>query len=468
MTLLSLRALAVVTCLLGCAAPSAGAAGWQRVTSADGASSDQVGIARASQGELHLAWHHPTGPNTEDLLHTTISSAGALGATRPIQSGWTGFTNPALVIEPSGMRAFWGGIRTTSSEEPNQDLNTALSRDGAGWELQPGSIVQRGAQAYGSSISATVRPDGSTLQTWAGTLGTWAHAGLTPAASNHDYMASTGQYGYDSNLATDQAGRTLMAWYSSAAAKLGVLAQDVAADGSPVGSAVAMPLTGDMKSGVQGRTPLVARPGGGFFVAYPTGYPATKSARLWRVGSGTATEFAKLSGSGNQPVALAANADGRIWVVWVDNRAGRPTVFARRSNAGVTRLGATVSGGRVEGSVATYRLDASTLLGTVDVLASFSIGTTANAATFHRRLQPGLTLAASPARLARGDRRKVRFSVSDAGDPVAGARVTAAGASGRTNAAGRVTIELPGRSTTAKATRAGYVRATTRLIAGRR
>jgi hypothetical protein len=155
-------------------------------------------------------------------------------------------------------------------------------------------------------------------------------------------------------------------------------------------------------------------------------------------------------------------------VVWVDNRGGTPTVFARRSNRAVTRFGATVSGGQVNDSVAAYRLDAGALLGTVDVLASFSIGTTAKAATFHRRLQPGLTLTASPARLRRGGRQNVRFTVSDAGDPVAGARVTAAGRSATTNAAGRATIELAGRSTTATATKAGYVRAITRLRVRRR
>jgi hypothetical protein len=464
---MKLRTFAVLIGVLACAAPSAGAAGWQRVTTVDGASSDQVGLVRAGTGDLHVAWHHPTGPNTADLLHTLITSTGGLGATQPIQSGWTGFTNPALVIDATGIRAFWGGIRTTNAEEPNQDLNTAVSGDGISWALQPGSVVQRGTQAYGSSISATVRADGSTLQTWAGTLGTWAHVGLTPATANHDYMASTGQYGYDSNLATDTAGRTVMAWYSSAAAKLGVLAQDVAADGSPVGSAAVMPQTGAMKFGMQGRTPLVARPGGGFYVAYPTGYPAAKSARLWRVGAGASTEFATLSGSGNQPVTLAANADGRLWVVWVDNRGGRPTVFARRSNPGATRFGATVSGGQVKDSAATYRLDASSLLGTVDVLASFSIGTTSKAATFHRRLEPGLTVTASPARLRRGVLQSVRFTVSDAGDPVTVARVTAAGKRGTTNSAGRVTIKLAGRSTTARATKAGYVAATTRLTVRR-
>ena len=61
-----------------------------------------------------------------------------------------------------------------------------------------------------------MRADGSTLQSFAGTLGTWVHAGLSPATPNHDYQAPLGPYGYDPNLATDASNRTVLAWYSNA------------------------------------------------------------------------------------------------------------------------------------------------------------------------------------------------------------------------------------------------------------
>ena len=100
----------------GIAAPGASAAPWKQVTTPDGSGIDQVGLARTGDGVLHLAWHHPTGPNTEDLLHTVISPGGTVGATTPIQSGWTGFSNPSLVVDPGGLRAFWGGFRSTDSK----------------------------------------------------------------------------------------------------------------------------------------------------------------------------------------------------------------------------------------------------------------------------------------------------------------------------------------------------------------
>ena len=60
----------------------------------------------------------------------------------------------------------------------------------------------------------------------------------------------------------------------------------------------------------------------------------------------------------------------------------------------------------------------------------------------------------------------MRFTVLDAGVEVKGAKVTAAGASGRTDSKGRVTLSLRSRRpVTARATHDGYAAATKRLAA---
>jgi hypothetical protein len=459
-----IRATAIAALIAACAASSATAAPWKRVTTPDGASTDQVGLARTGDGVLHLAWSHPTGPNTEDLLHTAISPAGRIGATTPIQSGWTGFTNAALVVDAGGLRVFWGGFRSTDSADPQRETNTALSPDGGtSWALQPGSVVPGGAQSYASNTAATVRPGGTTLQAFAGTLGTWVHSGLSPATPNHDYQGPLGPYGYDPNLATDASGRSVMAWYSSAARQAGVLAQDVNPDGSPSGAASTMPGTSGMPVGMLGRTPLVARRGGGLYVAYATGYPTSDQIRVWRVGAGNAPVVDRVRGSSSPAVAIAAASDGRLWVLWTKGF-GDPDVLARRSNKGATRFGAIVNAGHPRDAAQAYKLDASAAGGALDVLGNFNIGTTSSAVTSHRRVLPGLTLLASPERLRRGQRTVVRFTVLDAGAAVRGARVTAAGASGTTDGRGRVMLApMSRRPVTARATHTGYAAARKRL-----
>jgi hypothetical protein len=453
------RAAALAVLLTVCAASSASAAPWKRVTTPDGASTDQVGLARTADGVLHLAWSRPTGPNTEDLNHTVISRAGRIGATNPIQSGWTGFSNAALVLDPGGLRAFWGGFRTTDSNDPQRETNTALSPDGGtSWVLQPGSVVPGGAQSYGSNTAATVRSDGTTLQAFAGTLGTWVHAGLSPATPNWDYQAPLGPYGYDPNLTTDTRGRSLLAWYSSAASRAGVLAQFVNPDGSPSGSALTMPGTGGMPIGLLGRTPL-APLGPNPYVAYAT----PNQIRVWRVGAANAPAVGRVGGSGSPAVAIAPTGDGRLWILWTRGF-GDPDVLARRTNVGARKFGAIVNAGHPKDAMQAYKLDGSAVGGALDILGNFNIGTTSTGVTSHRRILPGLTLRARPGRVRRGEPTEVRFTVLDAGDPVRGARVRADGESGRTDGEGRVTLSINSRrSVTARATHPGYTPATRRL-----
>jgi hypothetical protein len=460
------RAVIAACVALMVAVPLAEGAGWKRVTAPDGTTIDQVGLLRTADGVLHLAWNDPTG-NTEDLLHTVISPRGAIGATTPIQTGWAGVQNAALVPAPGGgIRAFWGGQRTVDTNEPNQDLNTALSVDGgATWALQIGTIAPPGAQAHGSPVSATALPDGTPLQAWAGTLGTWVHSGLDPATPNRDFQAPLGAYGYDAGIASDPAGQAVLAWYSNATGNLGVFAQNVAADGSPVGAAANFPGTGNMTVGMLGRTPIVARAGGGFYVAYPTGFPALNRIRLWRVGAPSSRVLARTSRLGSPAATLAAAADGRLWVAWIDAGVGSPRVLVRRSNAAATVFGAVVDAGRPARAASGYRLDASASGGALDVLGVFTIGAGPGASTYHARVLPGLTLLASRRRVKRDDPTSVTFTVLDAGDPVRGARIRAGGKSGLTNVKGKLTLSIPGgdSAVNARASAAGYTGAALRL-----
>ncbi|MDQ3953691.1 MAG: hypothetical protein M3279_12145 [Actinomycetota bacterium] len=86
-------------------------------------------------------------------------------------------------------------------------------------------------------------------------------------------------------------------------------------------------------------------------------------------------------------------------------------------------------------------------------------------AFWHTQVRPGLTLAARPRTFTR--RATVVFTVTDAGDPVEGARVKVDGKSATTDGEGRAEITLgpygSGRRLTARATKAGYGAASVRL-----
>ncbi len=210
-----------------------------------------------------------------------------------------------------------------------------------------------------------------------------------------------------------------------------------------------MPGTANMTVGMLGRTPIVARVGGGFYVAYATGYPSLNHIKVWKVGAAAATEVAKTPGT-NSSATIAAAPDGRLWAAWTKRVGFVPHVFARRSNKAGTAWGAVVDAGRPAVS-GMYHLDANSTAAALDVFVNATPNLSSDSTTFYRRVFPGLTLTASRAKLPKGKTVSVTFVVRDAGVAVKGAKVKAGGKSGTTNAQGKVTLRLTGTGTSVKA-----------------
>jgi len=212
-----------------------------------------------------------------------------------------------------------------------------------------------------------------------------------------------------------------------------------------------MPGTGNMNVGMLSRTPLVARAGGGFYVAYPTGYPTQNAVRVWKVGATKATLLDKTAN--NSLAAISADSSGRLWVAWKDGT----RVLASRSNKAATRWGAIVDAGQPKNAGSLYTLDASaTPGGGVDLFGNYGIGTNPTTSTFYARINPGLTLTAAK----RGS--GYTLTVTDAGSPVKGAKVKGAGKSDTTDAKGRAQLSVR-RKTTVTASASGYTSASVKL-----
>lgn len=458
-----------VACVLAVTAPSAvaGKPGkWDRVTDPGGRNIDQVARQRTADGTLHVAWVHEQGGKAS-LFHTPITAAGSVGATTPIQTDWASMSSvPDLVLNADGsLRAFFGGIRTTNSDETNDELSTATAPpSGAAWTLAPGNVTPGGASAYASDVGATTLPDGTPLESWGGTgAGVFVHRGLSPDTPNHAYQSQLGGCcGYGPDLAVDSAtGAPFIAWYSNASDNFGVFVQAVdPASGAPVGSPQLMPGTVTTFNGspnssqMLARTPITARPGEpGVFVAYPGGYPTATRVLVWQVGG----KLRVLDDSKvDHLVGIAADPQGRIWGIWA-TRGSQPAVFARRSNLAATKWGPRLPAGAPKGADTIHKIDGDAQSGRLDLLALFS--STGSTATWHSQLLPGLSLSASPSKTKHAE-TKVTFTVTDP-DPVAGAKVSVPGDSGTTDSKGRVTLEVGPfgkkvRKATAKASKSGH------------
>lgn len=450
------------------AAPAV-AASWHRVTPAGGDNSDEVAMLRTADGALHLAWvqDNAADPTLQDIASRTLAAGGkSLGPVALVASGWPTLSNPALVPGPAGLRAFFGGIHTLVSGDPNDELSTAVSSDGGvSWALQVGNVSDAPG-AYASDTAATLPPSGVPVIAGGGTgFDVYVTTGLVPAPIFAPQSQLGAAFGDSPNLATDASGTPYLAWASQAPGNRGIWAQPLTAAGGPAGPPLRMPglVEKDAFAPESQRTPLAARAGGGVYIAYPAGYPATTRVKLWKVGAPRSRTIAQ--GPGDHVATVAAAAAGRLWVLWSgdDDR-----IHVARTNQAATRLGAWVSAAPPPGTQSIYRLDASAASGSVDVLALTDAGADA---TWQRRLLPGLTLRAKPARPAAGATVQLKARVLDAGVPVAGAKVSVGGHAAKTDKAGRATLAVPvgahASHLLVTARRGGYTAARLRLRAKR-
>jgi hypothetical protein len=462
------------------AAPSAlaGSPGkWTQLGQANLDNIDEAALTRSPDGVLHVVWtvpSHNSGGAGDSLMHDAIAPNGTPAPVNPITTGWAGITSvPDVVTMPDGtLRAFFGGLHSTDSTDPNLNMNTATApASGASWTVFPGTVV-KGDSAYAGDDGAAVGADGTPFLSFGGTgAGAFVHRGLDPNTPNFPLQSQLGGCcGYSPDVAIDTVtGAPSVAWYSNANDKFGVFTQSLdPGTGQPLGSPALMPgsttpFNGKPASSQQlTRTPIAARAGGGVFVAYSGGYPTADRVLFWRIGSPAAETVASHKGSGHI-VSLAAAPDGRMWVVWIE-RGSIPRVFAARSNRSAGAFGPVLSAGRPPGGDSAFKIDANAQTGTLDIVALYSTGSSA-LAQWHTQLLPGLALKASPKKIKGTKATKVNFTVTDP-EPVKGAKVKAGGKSATTDNKGHATISLgptKKKSLAATATKSGYTKGTTKL-----
>lgn len=442
-------------------------------------SASELGLARTPDGTLHVAWKERTGPSTEAIRHSTVSPAGGVGATTSIVAGWTGLSDPDLVVDSRGLRVFFGGQHSTSSSDPLAGLLTASGLGGGG-QWTGLTIVHQRNQVGARNPSVTVAADGTPFQSWYGISEIYVHRGLTDAEPDRLFTASSSLNEFGPTIVDDTAGRLWVSWCGFAQGAGGLYVQRVdPRTGTSAGPPSKLPgstttfggsqvSTCNLERTVARRTPMVARAGGGVFVAGAAGYPTLSRVLVWRIDpSGVVPQgsfvVARDNAFGHSTPVLAAAPDGRIWVAWLELRPGAATIAARRSNRLGTEWGEPVRV-RAPGKWLLGALNVSAQSGKLDVLGLMHT-VSGDASVQHTQLLPGLTLRRAATTRTAG-KVTIRFRVSDAGDPVAGARVTLSGGRGSavTGSDGLAAFASPspGRIR-ATATKPGYVGATTAI-----
>ena len=422
---------------------------WTALTSPlNGASPDTVSLARTPDGVLHVASERrsPANAARDDLQHTAIRPDGSIATSNLILSAFATVAEPALVVEPAGLRVVFGGAPDTTPQVDPALRTATAPLDGSVWTLADAKVAS-GTNAHLGAGDAVLAPDGSLISIF-GELGLRTQRGLTELADANAYpilQASCCAYG--PALATSAAsGQVWAGWFSNAARPDNPSIDDQGymfqaldpATGAGTGPVRKAPESSIPSGNGERALPLnsaqevaLAALGGGqagVLYAYAQGFPTIDRVRVYDLVAG---KLRTIPGSkGGEVVALAADPAGRAWLAFStdDER-----IVVRRSNVGATVWGAAVRVKAPKGAGSIWSLTGDAQAGLLDLVAT---ATTTGVGAFHTQVRPGLSLKVAPATVSSATGGTFTFTVTDAGVAVAGAKVKVGQKTLTTNAKG--------------------------------
>jgi hypothetical protein len=410
---------------------------------------DQPTAARFGSS-LQVVW---SGQGTSGSNYYTAIVDGAGHVSTPsheIISNWAGVTENPRLIDIGGQRFLgFSGLQSTTTGAPYTSGAEyyATSADGATFALGAGALSATSSAyaAYGNDI---VNNAGTPV--WVGNAGTTSgvswHAGIAasdPAPAGSDgHIGLTGCCAYSAAGARDEAtGAVYAAFYSnsSGTTEQGVQVGQILPTQGAFAQAPGSVTTNDYGTNSispDQRVAMTARAGGGVFVAYGMGYPNLTGIRVLEVGTGRTMDIAVSGRAGR--IALTSDPAGRLWLVYAqDNK-----IRAIHTNKAATRFGAMGVWGAPRGTDTLWKTAAVGSSGGLDVVIS-SNGGDGKINVWHTQALRTLGINAVVTHPRRGT--QVVFTVSDAGDPVAGATVKWRGSSYTTNASGQVSVHASSR-----------------------
>ena len=408
--------LGIVALAAGAVGASAGGSSWSRV-SGPTQPGVQLGLARSQDGVLHVIWNR--GTSSTSIFETRLSPAGKPAGTSTVATGFGGNGGLALLAMPDHtLRLFAAGATHPGSSTDGINTLTAPA-GGRTWTLQTGANWGGAVANSAAVIGATLTKDGQPVTAWRG----FAAEGVPPNSTPQNaYVADQTA----SQLAADAATGGVVLSGVTIAGKGGVFVRQILPTPGPQ---VVLPLpfgTNDWYSSLSGR---IGAPG--VYVAYTD----TKAVHLYRQGGGSKI----LAQGAFRSAGLCAGPDGRLWVAWGDQAGG---LFVTRSNKAVTAFEPVQKLRAPAGPGLTF-LQCEGSAGPLDLFAD-------SGGFFHTHLLAQLSLRPQAAK------GKVTISARDAGDPVAGVKITVGSKHLATDTHGLVSLTLRPGSYSASATATGY------------
>ena len=350
---------------------------WVQVTPKGTENIADVGLARGSDGVLHVLWTAGQSGGHQKIMDTPLAPKGAPGKTATIASGLWIASYPDATVTPSGLYVLWNGDKTGNPNTPLGTFWATRPLKGGTWKLGGNVPPLTGVPETTTTETATTGGDG---KPWISYTDTDAlvvlHLGQKEAK-----IAPTQCCVYYPGMATDgKSGATWLAYMSLINGSQGIFLQKLSKNAAS-GKAVRLPGTVTAGSvyplsqriGVTGR----GKGRGGVYVLYGAGYPSYTSLNLIAAGAAKPVKLATFSGFSEQVAGdtIAAGPDGRLWATWWDGAGTSPQLFVRATTKATnTAFGKAVKVSLPAGTSTIWRVYTSAQAGRLDVVALLTRG----------------------------------------------------------------------------------------------
>lgn len=421
--------------------------GWTKITTSGLGDTAQISMARGQDGVLHVLWLTGGSPGTYRIWDTPVRARGTVGARVAATPLLNAPGEPADVATPHAIDAFW--------TDENSDVYQAdRPLSGGTWNADLADPVLTG-EGFAETITATVAVDGTPWIAFADGNDCGGFCVDRVGSPQVQLKVGGGCCLSSTALAVDGLRRTMWLAYVAerAARNTGLYVQKLTSTGTAAGAAVRLPDTSGVFS-LDQRMTLTGRGNGrpGVFAAYTGAAHGTRPCvvHVLRLGAAKAQNLGSNPACRTGPTYIAADPNGRLWVLWGVWSFHTPlvTLYYRRSNPAATAWGPLehVSFPR---NLTIWSVYGSAQAGRIDVAALVSPGFE----YVTRQIVVRLGLS------ARVSGSIVTFRVTDQGTPVPGSTIKFCGRSKTTSASGRASFTIRphthGRAT-ATASQASY------------
>jgi hypothetical protein len=405
-----------------------GSGAWSRISGPNN-TGQQLGLARTSDGVLHVVWNRGA-PAPTSIFDTRFSPTGAKLGTTAVATNFGGAGGLALLVMPDGtLRLFASGAPVTGSAVVGINTFTGQA-NGTGWQLDQGAVWGGPTAGAAATVGAALTRDGQPVTGWDGV----DYTGLAGGGTGTTVCSC---FSLEGDLATDAgSGAVFMSGIGQPSGyKLaGTFVQQALPS---IGNRVVLP-SASQGFGDSGISARLGAPG--IYVAYSDNTRsgvAKPAVRLYRYGGATRT-------IAHGPFTIAkvfAGPAGRLWLAWGDAADG---VFVTRTSKSVGRLEPVQKLKSPPGTGFLRNAEGEGSMGALDLFVDSDAG---GVGFWHTHVLALLQTSASTAKGAKGKPSTVTVHVTDAGDPVAGASVKIGSQSHTTDASGKASFSEPAQRT---------------------